>query len=261
MTFCGPLCLLIRHLWQNENMSNKTKLAIFIPIILIMLVPTYMQFSGYAAERNASIYDSCLESRNNTGMDNLTNEQGLVLLSACKNKANFDSTVPWVPAILLSLVWAYFSYVYVQSYIETYWEGTDTSTDVKKMLKNKGHKKAKLTVNNERQVIDTDEDESESRAYNDGWFRYENCLDIIKREHISKGDISAFFVNLGNGFKDPDDNYYMATEYDVIDALNWVVNNMHEIYPEEKEKQTREKKTKQLNKLINDLKDIYAIED
>ena len=78
-----------------KNMSNKEKLVIFIPIIIIMLVPTYMQLSGYASERNASIYENCIKSRNNTGMDNLTNDQGLTLLSVCKNKANFDSTVPW----------------------------------------------------------------------------------------------------------------------------------------------------------------------
>ena len=239
------------------------KKLFYIPIALILFIPIASEIYYPSEQKYQDIYNYCMESRNNTGIENLTAEEGMGLANICESRATVESQLPWFPAILLALLWFFFIGPFFVPFVEIFLiplfkkssQNTKSQENLKKaksILQSQTYDKENITISSKREIVkvNTDGPYGYHSKEKDVAFRYRNCMDIIQKNHVSKGDITDFFIYFGKGYLQFKDSYPNITKEEAITILKWPIPLLNKIYKTEKEKATSLKKKEQIQDLI-----------
>ncbi len=122
----------------------------------------------------------------------------------------------------------------------------------KSILQSQTYDKENITIGSGRKIVkvNTDGPDGYHSKEKDVTFRYRNCMDIIQKNHLSKGDITTFFIYFGKGYVQFKENYPNITINEAITILKWPIPLLNKIYKTEKEKTTAIKRRKQIRDLI-----------
>ena len=118
----------------------------------------------------------------------------------------------------------------------------------------KAAKDGELLIDSGREIIDydTDGDDGYHSDELDFIFRYINCVDIINKSHISKGDIGTFFILMGEGYIKFYEIY--KEDYpkkDIIGIMQWALDKLDSIYSTASSKATGEKRRQKIQTIID----------
>ena len=122
----------------------------------------------------------------------------------------------------------------------------------------KSTKDGELKIDSGREIIDydTDGDDGYHSDELDFIFRHLNCLDIIDKSHVSKGDIGTFFIPMGEGYIKFYELY--KEDYppkDILGIMQWALDKLDSIYSAASSKATGEKRRQKIQTIIDKLID------
>ena len=118
----------------------------------------------------------------------------------------------------------------------------------------KTSKDGELLINSSREVIDYDTDGEDGYPSDekDVVFRYINCVDIVNKSHVSKGDINTFFIQLGKEYIEYYETYQnIYPKEEIINILQWSLDQLGAIYSTNSTKVTGEKRKQKIQEIIN----------
>lgn len=119
-------------------------------------------------------------------------------------------------------------------------------------------KDGELLIDSSREIIDYDtwgEDGYHSDE-KDVVFRYINCIDIINKSHVSKGDVNTFFIQLGNEYIEYYETYKdIYPKEEIINILQWSLDNLDAIYSTNSAKPTGEKRKQKIQEILSKIQE------
>ena len=119
-------------------------------------------------------------------------------------------------------------------------------------------KDGELLIDSSREIIDydTDGEDGYHSDEKDVVFRYINCIDIINKSHVSKGDVNTFFIQLGNEYIEYYETYKdIYPKEEIINILQWSLDQLDAIYSTNSAKPTGEKRKQKIQEILSKIQE------